>query len=768
MSVIKVKTEQFEKSYHDEILPPAFLKQSSDCDFSQSLLTFSCDDLIAEIEQAQLTLLLAAHELREPSVVRALMDKADSGVRVYILLGEGDSQAAIEALSERCLVCQTSAQNGALLLRDHATNKAKGWVLTDHRPFCSEQISAWSLALEWQQIEDGFRSFCKLFWQPENREYVKQNQEHKGKAHPDGDVITNHAYQQTGQLSNSLVSSLSHIQSRSVSADGTAIYDAIETAHQVLLPVDVYEEIAENHVALTDRQIPSLLLSEHDAWLLTDEPNTTQINWCLRLSKQQSDQLKQAYGQAFNDAAWQYESSPVMHQLPAGQKIRFADQVDQVKQISAQQAYQLEPIYTDSMESFINDSAQCLTEKQTQWRPKFLAQICYFEVQIHPPYCPDNAKPDPLYQQWQSTQSDWLNRLATLKRSQQQIDTQQDSLKEKFSRFVNQFILGEQRTVRKLNEEIAQLEQWLIADATPSEREQHRDRLQGLTQAIAKRSKDTVTKLDEAEQQLAWEQKKQALEKQYQQAKQAQETALRDWQALQDLTQQKENDAARAFVEQWQDAVEKLDSEALTKLKFDALQLEQFLSAEKLEDDELQKAKEAQAKQEYLLEKRQRLAKMDHQAAYDWQQASVKEKVLAKHYSDLDKALKNHRYALEKITRDLKTAEKAYHSAEKASAQGEQALHDHGVVFKYKPQSGSSKHLDKQLGLKSNRATQTSFDWPNEDLPAETSELRTVGKQRWLVVSEQKDLPKAHDDARRLNAKICVDRQKSPGRSQQQ
>ncbi|ANC00170.1 phospholipase D-like domain-containing protein [Vibrio parahaemolyticus] len=758
MSSIKVKTVQFNKDYRSEVLPAVFLKQGTDCDFNYVLPIMDSDAIVAEVEKTKLTLLIAVNELRDSNIIRALVEKADNGARVYLLLGRGDNQAAIEALSGRCLVRQVAVQNGGLLLRDHSTNKAKGWIFTNHRPFCSEQVSAWSLELERLQIEDCFRSFCKLFWQEGNTEFVKQGEAQKGQGHPDGDVITNHSYQQAGQLSKSIDTTLAHLQSRSTFKAGTVSYDAAEVSHRALLPVGFKETVSHNKKALTESKIPNLLISERDAWLLTDESDTTQTNWCLKLSKQQQVRFQDAYEKAFNNAAWQYQPATAMEQFAIGQKIRFADQVHQEFEIAELNQHKLEPVTTSSVDSFLSDTPEQLTENQTAWQPQFLAHSYQFEVQIHPPYCPDNATADPLYQKWRETQQDWDKRLATLEKLQESIDQQQVSLGQKFNHFVTLFLLGEKQSVQKLNTELETLKVWDPTFASPSERESYRERLSLLTEAISKRGKDTDIKLDEAKQESEWQARKRKLEKDDAEAKERKEKARTEWKKQEEQKQEQESKVESAFAERWAQAVYALGDEALEKLKLESVSFEQFLPEEKLEDKEQQKEREVLAQEAYLTEKRKRLADMDYCTANNWRNNSLKlkDKIFGKHYPSLAKVFTDCDAGMDKISRTIKEAEDAFKKAEKACQQSETALKDHGEAFKFKSR-GSSNHLDKQLGIPTNKKDQTAFTWPEEDLPANDSQLRSIRKQRWLVISDEKQLPQARKDSSRLNAKICVD-----------
>merc|ERR1712000_273044 len=77
--------------------------------------------------------------------------------------------------------------------------------------------------------------------------------------------------------------------------------------------------------------------------------------------------------------------------------------------------------------------------------------------------------------------------------------------------FIKGFLLGQGQSVKSLNLEIDTLKTWSVTKATPAEREQHRQQLESLQDKIRKRGADTEQKLDEAQQNQHWEQRRDAL-----------------------------------------------------------------------------------------------------------------------------------------------------------------------------------------------------------------------------------------------------------------
>jgi hypothetical protein len=80
-------------------------------------------------------------------------------------------------------------------------------------------------------------------------------------------------------------------------------------------------------------------------------------------------------------------------------------------------------------------------------------------------------------------------------------------------------------------------------------------------------------------------------------------------------------------------------------------------------------------------------------------------------------------------------------------------LDAHGSQFSYRREK-PSEILDRQLGLTSAAPRNEPFSWPNEELPVNGMELRSLEEQRFLVIDETEQLEQARRDAQRLNARI--------------
>ncbi|WP_372870484.1 hypothetical protein [Shewanella sp.] len=778
MTRIVPRQEQFRIDYQNEHLPALFSKQESDADFSSALPMLNSEFLSRIISMARLTLLIACEQLKDESLIQAIKEQAEKGIRIYLLLGEKNTnKVAIDTLSGRCLIRTGVSQQGALVLVDHTTTQAQGLLLMSGQPLVSADQPAWGIKLEPQQIDDSFRSFCKLFWEQSNEEYLQQNQPQSSVQHPDGAVVTNHSHHLCGTLRDCLGDTLENLQAASHSGFG-----ATGDGWRLLLGTQSREikEQARTGVALSDNLIPSLLLSKDGNWLLPDQTDFSAANWCLKLSAQQSQKLGQAYDQAFEEAAWQYRGDSSIREYVDQQSLRFADQPDQECAVAKVREIELKDINTQDIDSFRNGKAEQLASRVTAWQRRQLAHFIDYDVVVHPPYCPESAKPDALYQDWEKAEKDWQQRLELLNIAQSKIDQQQASIADKLRGFIKGFLLGQGQSVKSLNLEIDILKNWSVTKATPAERELHRQQLESLQDKIRKRGSDTEQELDKAEQNQHWELQRDSLK-----ADQMKKSDLSQ-QVLSALEQLKKNKTEATFqVEQkfrasWISAAERLTDQQLNDIEVNGIQPEQFLAEALPEipqaapkdaiDPEKQARQEAiqqakarreeltqQARQACIKARREALQSMDVGKANNWK-TSIKEKPWKKHYSAFERCLADHEQGVKKIERDIQEAQKALVNSRAEQERAEKALNEHGSSFVYQPKQASDAFA-KQLGLKGNTAAENQFLWPSEELPVEGTELRTHQQDRYLVIFDDDLIDRAKLDAGRLNAKIVCDKE---------
>ncbi len=757
MTQIQVRQESFAIDYQGQSLPALFSQQSSDCDFASSgILDFvGSDELVSVINKARQTMLLACNQLKEEEVITALMNKADSGVQIYLLLGDKkQNQTAIDQLSGRCLVRSGVSQQGALVLVDHTRIQPQGLLLMGHQALTTSENKSWMISLESQQIDDSYRSFCKLFWENADSEYLQQNQSQQKVSHPDGNIVTNHSHQLCGTLKDCLDDTLNSLVRVSHSAFGVE-----GDSYRLLLASNAsnIEQVARQGVALTDSHIPTLLMSTDGSWLLPDKPDFSSVNWCLKLSGDQSKQLQASYDVAMEEATWQYMPKVSMAELPNNQKLRFADQPDLVRIVEQGRSNTLTAIDTDTIDSFLTDSAESLAKSVTGWQPDFMAHQIEYQVAIHPPYCPSSAKKDLLYADWEKSEENWQDRLSVLERQQKSIDEKQDGLADRLRGFIKGFLLGQGQSVKRLNQELGSLQNWSVTEATPAERAGNTKRLEDLQAKIKQRGNDTVEKLDEAAQNQLWEEKRKALLKSLQEKTAISNDNVKKQDIALSEKKSRQQQADSDFLLAWKEAVKSIPNKKMNDTKVNDLAPEQFLADVLPDNEDEKKVILEAAKAECASKKREIICSMTLEQIDQWKN-TFKDKVWTKHYSDLSKALKNRNSSLQKIERDNKDANSSVLDAQLAQDQAQASIEAHGVSFVYQPKK-DNKAFDQQLGLKAKAVYSDIFSWPDEELPAASTELRSLNNQRFLVIVDDEYLDQARTDALRLSANIVCDKE---------
>lgn len=758
MSTIQVRHESFSIDYKKQDLPELFSQQSSDCEFSSSSMfdVTDKDELVSIINKARQTLLIASEHIKEEALIQALKNKADSGVRIYLLLGDKQkNQSAIDTLSGRCLVRTGISQQGALVLVDHMTIASKGLLLMGQQALTTVNEEDWAVMLEPQQIDDSFRSFCKLFWESTDAEYLQQNQSQQKVNHPDGNVVTNHSHQLCGSLKECLQGSLNNIVA--ASRDNFEVED---DSYQLLLASDAQNiaQIARPGVALTDKHIPTLLMSTDGNWLLPDKPDFNSVNWCLKLSDAQSAVVVSAYNTAMLEAAWQYQPELTMGELSDKQALRFADQPDLVRIVEKSRNLTLNEINTDTIESFLNDSAQALASEKIDWQRDFMGHQIDYQVTIHPPYCSSQAKKDSLYSDWKNSEDNWQNKLSSLTEKQKTIDESQEGISERFRGFVKSFLLGQGQSSKKLNQELNFLQQWSVTQATPAERVEYKKRLESLQLNIMQRDKDTAITLDKAEKNYQWDKKQKVLQDELEKSKKLlSDTKVKQNQILNEKDKREKN-ADKVFYDDWGKSASLISDKQIDEANVNDINHDQFLP-EILSEKENERAESLElAKVECISKKRKFLSEMTIDQAKQWK-SSIKEKIWKKYYSSFNKALENRELASKKIQRDCDEADKKVLNAQHAADNDQSKLELHGSQFVYQ-ESTSSNAFDEQLGLKAKTSNLTEFKWPNEELPAECTELRSDNGKRYLVIFDTNNLDTYQEEAKRLSAVIVCDKER--------
>jgi len=729
MRNIQARQEQFSVNYADQVLPDLFLQQNSDCDFYTSMRSMKISDISNELfNTARHTLLVACNQLTDLELIEKLKIKADSGVRIYLLLGDAQqNHSAIDTLKDRCLIRTGLAQNGVLVLKDHTTNEADGWLLMYGTVMDSHPTDSWVMQLEAQQIDDLYRSFCANFWENSSDEHMVDSGKQSAKKHPDGQVITNHSHQLLGQLQQCMQASADTASSTSSLAFGVGT-----NADQILISPDTdnLSVLAKHGVALSKSKMPALVFSSAANWLLPDAVDNSKVNWCLRLSDAQHKNLKAAYEKAHKAAAWQFSSGTHLDTFKDQQNVRFADQPSIVQSVDKKLSFQLPDVRASNMDSFLNDAPEVLAADHTSWSREKLAENIDYTVNIQPPRCPAEAKKDPIYTEWDKIERKWQDKLDNLSNIQENIEKKQQNISEKIRDTLGSFLVAQGQVKQNLSEDLQRLREWSASSATPADRREYTNQLEQLIKDITKRGESTATKIDSAEQERLWNEKKQDFNSELEELRavlKSHEDKLK--QANADKSEK--IDAVEVkFSADWKAAVESLTADQVAGLKLES------------PDDMAM------------------LLAMDSSNATNLR-GRIKDKLWSKHYKKLQDALVNFRFSVNKVEKDIKAICSESERAGRDIEHVQNQLETLGESFHYQPKENNAEFA-KQLGLKTPVTEALTFNWPDEDLPSEGTVLYRNGNQRYLVIEHHEQIAQANEDASRLKAKVVV-KQESQG-----
>jgi hypothetical protein len=729
MNTLDIKKESFTKHYHDELLPPIFLDQGCEAEDKLSLPAFIAaveqQIIINLIDKTRLTLLLAADQLASENIIKALQNSADRGIRIYLYLGdEHKNKEAISALSTRCLIRTGEPQQGALLIVDHATFAPVGHILNSSVVFTNnEDTDNFYITLTHDQINDAYRSFCHLFWEKSEKQVIKQGEQSDiAVANPTGAIVVNHQYQLPGQLAENFnqASDIKFSQLNHHDLDAALSSKLLQAINNTL---DLSKgELAESlvndnkNVALTDFNIPNMVATNSGCWFIPDGAKNQQVNWCLKLNHQQSAEITSSLNQVFEAAQWQLDKSRSVENLNS--PFMFVDEVNNVYQCEQCVELELAPVYTNSMDSFLHDDIEELTSSDTVFSRENIANSIHYNVQRHPPYCPQPANKAKLYSNWESANKNWLTALEDLEIKLDKLDTKRKSVSQSILSFFNSFSLGQQHKHKKLQKSIFELRQSDMVTATPAQRlEQEHNYLDCFNQ-LSQDDEATDQAIDKAKEEKQWHEKREQLTKSLQSKEGICSQEKHKLNTLKEDGEVKSTKAFDEFIESRDKAIATLLSQQADEKKHE--EIKQTVS-------------------------------MDPSELSEWLNNTP--------IKPLDKILETYTESCNKIKRDLDSAQKKLENASNAQATAKESLNNHGSSFFYS-KNNERDEFGKQLGNKKNKSQAKNINWPDEALPIdEEFELFEADNQRYLTFSSLNLLKQAKKEALRLNANLCTPQQ---------
>jgi hypothetical protein len=814
MSTLEIQQESFTKHYHDELLPPIFIDQGcaaeDNLSFPEFMAVVEQQTIVSLIDNTRLTLLLSADQLTNANIIKALQNSADKGIRIYLYLGnEHKNKEAISALSSRCLIRTGEPQQGALLISDHATFSPVGHILNSAAVFTNnDDDDNFFITLTAAQIQDTYRSFCHLFWDKSEKQVIKQGeQSDKAVANPAGTIIVNHQYHLPEQLAGNFTqaSDIKFCQLNHHDLDVSLSNKLLRATSSIL---DLNKaELAESlvndnkNVVLTDLNIPNIVTTTSGYWFIPDNAENQQVNWCLKFDNPQSVELTNSLNQAFEAAQWQLDKSHAVENLDS--PFRFVDEASNVYQFNESLELTLEPVYTDNMDSFLYDNIEVLTSSDTELTREYLAKSIHYNVQRHPPYCPQAANKSQLYSNWDNANNNWLTALADLEVKLDRIDKKRTSVSQSILSFFNSFSLGQQHKHKKLKKSIFELSQSDMITATPAEQAEQQNNYLDCFKQLSQDDDATDQAIDKAKLEKQWHDTKEQLTKSlqnkvdiYSQEKHSVNTLKKSEDdkytqaynefvvsrdnAVATLTQQLAQDNQKLAVMSLQQATQWLNKNSKSNPKLAKLLTQHSMRVKEIKSSHSSKETSKEAKKNENEQRQRQILANEDLFMVDWktqceQTLNKQQEEISKIYlmeptalgewltkntnKSLKKVLENHSQLRNKVTRDLDSAQKKLDNALNDQKIAQVSLDKYGSAFSYR-KTNESDELSKQLGNKKSKSQAININWPNEALPIyQDLELFEANNQRYLTLSSLDLLEQAQQEAQRLNAKLCAPQQ---------
>ncbi|MGS0827408.1 hypothetical protein ACVBIO_16495 [Shewanella sp. 0m-8] len=814
MGTLEIQQESFTKHYHDELLPPIFIDQGCAAEDNLSLPAFIAaveqQIIINLIDNTRLTLLLAADQLTNADIIKALQNSADKGIRIYLYLGnEHKNKQAISALSSRCLIRTGEPQQGALLISDHATFSPVGHILNSSTVFTNnDDDDNFFIILTAAQIQDTYRSFCHLFWDKSEKQVIKQGeQSDKAVTNPAGTIIVNHQYHLPEQLAGNFtqVSDIKFCQLNHHDLDVSLSNKLLRATNSILdlNKAALAESLVNDNkkVALTDVNIPNIVATNSGCWFIPDGATNQQVNWSLKLNHQQSAELTNSLNQVFAAAQWQLDKSRSVENIDS--PLMFVDEANRVYQCEQSIELELDPIYTDSMDSFLYDNIEVLTSSDTELTREYLAKSIHYYVQRHPPYCPQSASKSQLYSKWDSANNNWLTALADLEVKLDRLDKKRTSVSQSILSFFKSFSLGQQHKHKKLKKSIFELTQPDMITATPAERAEQQKNYLDCFKQLSHDDDATDQAIDKAKLEKQWHDKKEQLTKSLQHKediysqeqhsintlKKAEEdkytqaynefVVSRD-NAVVTLTQELVQGNDKLAVMSLQQATQWLNKNSKSNPKLAKLLTQHSMRVKEIKSSHNSKKTTKETKESENVQPQRQILANEELFITNWkkqceQTLNKQKEEISKIYlmeptalgewltqntnKSLKKALETHTQLRNKVTRDLDSAQKKLDNAFNDQKIAQDSLDKYGSTFSYR-KTNESDELSKQLGNKKSKSQANNINWPNEALPIyHELELFEANAQRYLTLSSLDLLEQAQQEAQRLNAKLCAPQQ---------
>ncbi|MDY6977743.1 MAG: hypothetical protein SVW51_16330 [Pseudomonadota bacterium] len=703
MEQIVAREERFTKDFSSHPLPPLFISQGcEESKFKTEWLTPSTDEAVKDLlSGSRQTLFISTNALEEKyvDIIRQNVDEKD--LRVYLCLGDKKNNTSVIAkLKDRCFIRYGVAQVGSLWISDCNTLNARGSI----------NLGGYQATLNKSQLDDSYRSFCYLFWNSATHE-ISEGEESKV-ASFDTKIVTNHDFHQAHKLNDHLkcdtaefLCQTKHTTGLQLSTASQAKVIASRKLNQ-LVSSSIEEKL---HVALAERNLPTISAGNNKIWLLPDEANSNSVNWALELNGQQALELKTSLEELIASMKWQLSYETTVENI-VGKAILYPDSLNSGPLTCKENiSTELKDFICDSFEEFLDAEPSTLVRSQTGFQKNNIAKSVQYDVRIHPPYLPKGAVQAELVEQWGRADKQWHAAINTLRAKIESLESTFDELKKgPLIGKLKQFLLGQNRALKENIGNLGELSSFLPSSSSPADREEKMALLKKVGFEISRRKKDT-----EAEKQKA------------------------------------------KVLKQWEEKQESL----LAKLRESEDAYEKSVSRKEQQTIEIKKKKDlvksqAQEKLQFFNEKNEQYENTP--ANFEELSKLIKTSKAAKKWpGELKSLINNANSQLNQLSKSLETLADKVEQSKRNVVSCKQALEDHKSENTISKEP--SDHFDKQLGIKEDQPI--NIDWPSAELPANNLKLFIAKNKLYLVVYFQEHIEQARKDAVRLGAALCIKRE---------
>ncbi len=507
--MIPIKKDMLERDQKDQMLSNIIVPISNNKQTSHEP-AFTVRDFI-DIHP-KVNLCIAADKFDDESHIRHLQALADKGIRIYLLLGDVNSNStAIERLSGRCLIRCGVSQKGSIVLGDVGTNNINGCI---HQ----NTIGASGCKLDPNQCDDMYRAFCSLFWKQATHECIEQNvPSSKIADHPVEEIHLNHQYNLPQKLAQSVLSDLD-LQFGSFnywSEDGFQdFYPFTETEGCLLLHLSAsgklpsIEKLCNNDsVSVRFVTFPqeNILITPGGGWYLPAITDNEMTNWALSLNSDQSEKYLDTLDWMWSNSEWELKRAQTLGSIKG--KVRFADKPGEVLEVIEEYSMDLEPVEAANIDEFLEPDLKRLFSDQMQFDRDRLAHTVKYSVVLHPPYLPEKTKEDPLVREWNVKQEKWKQWTSMLGTKVEELENCESGLSERIKLKLSGFLAAQGQKVTEFNSRLNELKEIDLGRSSPALLERYITELNDLDAELSSRLSKNKSQKEMKQKEVEWEDK---------------------------------------------------------------------------------------------------------------------------------------------------------------------------------------------------------------------------------------------------------------------